>query len=180
MRPVLADPNNAFSSYRESLLEHLFAGNVMKHLWTKDYSRIEVLKPQVDDSGYDLVLETDSVVRHVQLKTSLFGAATQSVNVHIALAYKPSGCVVWIRFDKDTLDFKQFLWFGGDPGEKLPDIENEKIATSTRPNSSGIKVPRHNLRVLPKAKFEPLSDIASVVTRLFGSADNVKTHAGLG
>lgn len=167
---MLANPHNAYSSYRETLLEHLFAGAVMRYLWLKGYSRVEVLKPQVDDSGYDLVLEANSVVRHVQLKASHLGAATPNVNVHLALANKPSGCVIWLRFDEATLEFRQFLWFGGQPGERLPDITNEKVATYTKANADGVKLPRQNLRVIPKARFESLSDIAEVVTRLFGTA----------
>ena len=49
------------SSHREALLEHLFAGEVMKHLWLRGDWRLEALKPQVDDSGYDLVLEANGV-----------------------------------------------------------------------------------------------------------------------
>lgn len=54
------------SSHSEALLEHLFAGEVMKHLWRRGDWRLEVLKPQVDDDGYDLVLE-NAIVRQVQL-----------------------------------------------------------------------------------------------------------------
>jgi hypothetical protein len=39
------------------LLEHLFAGEVMRHVWLSGIKRLEILKPQVDDGGYDLVLE---------------------------------------------------------------------------------------------------------------------------
>lgn len=59
------------SSYREMLLEHLFAGEVMRHMWLAGCNRLEILKPQVDDGGYDLVLEANSYVRHVQLKPSV-------------------------------------------------------------------------------------------------------------
>jgi hypothetical protein len=41
----------------------LFAGEVMKHLWRRGDWRLEVLKPQVDDGGYDLVLEANAIVR---------------------------------------------------------------------------------------------------------------------
>ena len=57
------------SSHREALIEHLFAGEIMKRLWLAGIARVEVLKPQVDDGGYDLVLEANSIVRHVQLNT---------------------------------------------------------------------------------------------------------------
>lgn len=44
------------SSYREMLLEHLFVGELLKLLWLSGIHDIEVLKPQVDDAGYDLNL----------------------------------------------------------------------------------------------------------------------------
>jgi hypothetical protein len=49
--------HSLLSSYREMVLEHLFSGEVMRHVWLSGIKRLEVLKPQVDDGGYDLVLE---------------------------------------------------------------------------------------------------------------------------
>jgi hypothetical protein len=65
-----------------------------------------------------------AIVRHIQLKTQ----AARKVSVASALAEKPSGCVVWIGINKDTLELGPFMWFGGFPGKPLPDI-------SARPNS---------------------------------------------
>ena len=50
---VKASVHSTRSSHRAALLEHLFAGEVMKHLWRSGDGRLEVLKPQVDDSGYE-------------------------------------------------------------------------------------------------------------------------------
>ena len=55
------------SSYQEMLIEHLFTGDLLRTLWPR---HAEVLKPQVDDGGYDLVVEVGSIIRHIQLKTS--------------------------------------------------------------------------------------------------------------
>ena len=63
--------HSARPSHREALFEHLFAGEVMKHLWQRGDWRLEVFKPQVDDGGYNLVLEANAIVRHVQLKSSI-------------------------------------------------------------------------------------------------------------
>lgn len=40
----------------------------MRHVWLSGLRRLEVLKPQVDDGGYDLVLEAANVARHIQLE----------------------------------------------------------------------------------------------------------------
>jgi len=52
-----------------------------------------VLKPQVDE-GYDLVLENDGIVRHVQLKSSYRGSSTPCIQVNSIVAGKPTGCVI--------------------------------------------------------------------------------------
>jgi len=103
------------STQRELLIEHLFVGELMKAMWRGGFSNIEVSKPQADNSGYDLVLETGKVIRHVQLKSSHRLAKTANQKVHVALESKPSGCVIWVRFDAQTLELGPFLWFGGRP-----------------------------------------------------------------
>jgi hypothetical protein len=52
----------------------------MRHVWVSGGKRLEILKPQVDDGGYDFVLETGSVVRHIQLKTSFEGSSGMQCN----------------------------------------------------------------------------------------------------
>jgi hypothetical protein len=159
------DIHNTRSSHREALLEHLFAGDVMKHLWKRGDWRLEILKPQVDDSGYDLVLEANAIIRHVQLKASFRGSTVRETSINTALAAKPSGCVVFLWFDKATLDLGPFAFFGAAPGSPLPDISALKIGRHTR----GAKRERPAIRTIPLSKFERLDRIDEVVTRLFGS-----------
>jgi hypothetical protein len=156
------------SSYREMVLEHLFVGEIMKYCWQNNLPRIEMLKSQVDNSGYDVVLESRSVLRHVQLKTSFVGAATPRVPINIELANKPSGCVVWTFFDQATLEFSQFLWLGNAPGEKLTILSNYKIATHNKRNAQGVKTERINIRYIPKSAFAVITSIGELVERLFG------------
>lgn len=156
-----------YSSLREKLIEHLFIGEVLKTLWQKGLRGVEVLKPEVDSGGYDIVIEHGGVVRHVQLKSSYVGSKTARQKVHVSLANKPSGCVIWVYFDADTLELKRFLWFGGKPGERLPDITDFPIAKHTKGNASGIKLERPNLRVVNKGKFKELESMQAVLYALF-------------
>ena len=167
-KTLSASADSIYSSYREMLIEHLFAGEVMRHLWLSGNVRMEVLKPQVDDGGYDLVLEAKDVVRHVQLKASHSRAATSRVNLSLALARRPSGCAVWIVFDHETLDLGPYRWFGGAPGQPLPDIEQFPVAKHTKANSQGLKGDRPGLRSVPLKAFERVPDTAALVDRLFG------------
>ena len=91
------------SSYRESLVEHLFVGSLLKHFWNRDDYNVEVLNPQVDDAGYDLVIEHGGVIRHVQLKATFKGAKTAHVNLNAHLAEKPSGCVVAVVLEEGLI-----------------------------------------------------------------------------
>lgn len=157
------------SSHREALLEHLFAGEIMKRLWIRGDWRLEVLKPQVDDSGYDLVLEANGVVRHVQLKASFRGSTVDRTKLNTLLAGKPSGCVVFVWFDAKTLELGPFAFFGGGPGEKLPDLSAMKVGRHTKGNAQGIKAARPSIREVPLRRFERIADIGGLVTRLFGT-----------
>jgi len=166
---MTATEHNTYSSYREMLLEHLFAGTVMRHLWLGRFSRLEMLKSQVDDSGYDLILEANSIVRHIQLKASHRGSATSRVNVNDALVRKPSGCVIWMSFDSGTLEFDHFLWFGGEPGQPLPELSRFSKATHTKRNAQGEKTERPNIRIVPRTEFDRLDTIEQLGHKLFGA-----------
>jgi hypothetical protein len=163
-------PHSVRSSHREALLEHLFAGEVMKCLWLRGDWRLEVLKPQVDDSGYDLVLEANGVVRHVQLKASFRGSTVRNVKINKLLAAKPSGCVVFMWFDRDTLALGPFGFFGGAPRRRMPDLSAMKIGRHAKANAKGFKAERQGIRVVPVSRFEKLASIDDVVASLFGSA----------
>jgi hypothetical protein len=166
---VTTTQDTLYSSYREILIEHLFVGEIMRRLWIRGIAQFEVLKPQVDDSGYDLVLEANGVVRHVQLKSSFDASATGQVKGSLKLLSKPSACVIWVRFDPKTVQLGPFLWFGGAPGEPIPDIKEFKVAKHTRANAQGVKKERPNQRSIPKSKFENIPDFEALVTKLFGA-----------
>jgi hypothetical protein len=142
----------------------------MKHLWTQGKWRLEVLKPQVDDGGYDLVLEANGIVRHVELKASFRGSTVREATVNTLLAGKPSGCVVFMWFDERTLDLGPFAFFGGKPGHGLPELNAMKTARHTKANAEGIKTFRPALRTLPLSLFERVGTIGEVVTKLFGES----------
>ena len=158
------------SSYREKLIEHLFIGELLKLSWQDGDCLLEVGKPEVDNSGYDVILEAHRIVRHVQLKASYVGGKTSRQKVHVKLAEKPSGCVVWIYFDEDTLELGPFYFLGGDPGKPLPAIGEAKIARHTKGNQDGYKAERPNIRTLNKGEFMKYETIRDIYQVLFGSS----------
>ncbi len=154
------------SSLREQALGHLFLGQLLAHMWRSGRRDIEVLKSEVDRGGYDLVLEANGIIRHMQLKSSFRGSKVREVDVSTKLMRKPNGCILWLEFDRDSLAIEQFYWFGGHPGAALPDI-GARVSRHSKGNSDGAKTERPLHRVLSKGKFEKLADIDALVSKLF-------------
>ncbi|MCT8163457.1 MULTISPECIES: hypothetical protein [unclassified Pseudomonas] len=156
------------SSYREKLIEHLLVGELLKFSWKNKNFTLEISKPEVDNSGYDLIAEANGVIRHIQLKTAFVGSATATQKIHISLAKKPSGCVVLVYFNNETLELGPYYFFGAAPGCPLPSLENLKTAKHTKADSFGVKAERPNIRILNKGQFNKLNSISELYVHLFG------------
>lgn len=156
------------SSLRENVLEYLFISEILKTLWLHGRRDIEISRSDVDSGGYDVVLDCNGVTRHIQLKTSFDGATTASQKISLGLMKKPSGCVVWFKFDKKTLKLGPYYFFGGLPGSCLPDLSSYKIATHTKGNAEGVKTQRPNHRVVPIGKFKRIESMDVLIEVLFG------------
>ena len=155
------------SGLREKVIEHLFVGDLLRCLWRRGVRDVEVLRAEVDRAGYDLVLEASGVMRHIQLKASYRGAKTGEVGININLAHKPSGCVIWIWFDPESMDLGPFLWFGDKPSQPLPPL-GDRVGKHTRADSTLTKADRPNIRVLTKGRFSKLQGVEEIADALFG------------
>jgi hypothetical protein len=167
--PEATSAHSADSNLREKIIEHLLIGDLLRCLWRKGIRDVEVLRSEVDRSGYDLVLEARGVVRHIQLKSSHKQAKTASVNAHVGLNLRPSACVIWILFDPDTMELGPYLWFGAAPGQPIMTL-GEQIARHSKGNSKGYKTERANHRVVKRGRFEVLTTIDDIARRLVGIA----------
>lgn len=163
------------SSFREKLLEHVFVSELLQEAWlNRKPQMVEVLRSEVDSSGYDLVLECNGVVRHVQLKSSRDGAKTSRQNVNVKLAKKPCGCVVWLNFAEAGTPKRvklSYLFFGGRPGEPLCDDETLRgfqITKHTKGDATGHKAERPGSRVVPKSAFTKIASTRELLEKLFG------------
>jgi hypothetical protein len=59
-------------------------------------------------------------------------AAAHSLQVNSLLADKPSGCVVFMWFDRGSLALGPFGFFGGAPGQPLPGLSGMKVGRHAR------------------------------------------------
>ncbi|WP_286241125.1 hypothetical protein [Neptuniibacter halophilus] len=155
------------SSFREKMLEHLFISELLKRSWLEHHCDLEIAKPEVDSKGYDLIAENNGVVRHIQLKSTKHGGNASSQTIHTALASKPSGCVVWMEFNDETLELGPFLFFGGSAGKPLPCIDTFPLAKHTKGNAEGRKLERPQIRKASKNQFEKVGSMDELYDKLF-------------
>jgi hypothetical protein len=164
---IEASAHSSDSSLREQALGHLFLGQLLAFMWQNGARDIEVLKSEVDRGGYDVVLEANGIIRHVQLKSSFRGSKVREVDVSTKLLRKPGGCILWLEFDGGSLAIERFYWFGGKAGTALPDL-GLRVSRHSKGNSEGEKNERPIHRVLTRGRFEALRDIREVAEKLFG------------
>ena len=155
------------SSFRERLIEHLFIGELLKFSWQQDDCSLEISKPEVDSKGYDLIAELNQVIRHIQLKSTFTGSKTSVQKIHQALGSKPSGCVIWIYFDKNTLELGPFLFFGSNGGGPIQPLEEFPVAKHNKADSKGVKALRPNIHVIRKGQFTRFDSIREIYHCLF-------------
>src|SRR5690348_15547353 len=79
----------------EKLIEHVFLSEVLQECFFRHRRVVEVLRAEVDAGGYDLILELDGAIRHVQLKASRKGGATKKQTINRKLQERQDGCIVW-------------------------------------------------------------------------------------
>lgn len=174
------DPWSARNSVlREKVVEHLFLAELSRTLLLKGRTSFEVLRAEFDAFGYDIVVEVAGLVRHIQLKAMRADGKRADVDVNVALAGKPGGCVAWILVDPKTLALGPFLFFGGAPGRPLPAL-GDKVVRHTKGDGSGRKAVRPELRRIGKGRFVRMDDMDQLLQALFGTGRDRLLRAHLG
>ena len=158
------------STFYEQLVEHVFISELLQEAWFGFKETIEVLRSEIDAAGYDIVLECNGILRHIQLKTSDVDARTAQQKVNIALTEKPGGCIIWVFRTEDAAARRvalSYRFFGGDPGEPLPSLNDFRVAKHTKANAQGVKLERPAIRVIPKGKFIAIDNTRELLAKLF-------------
>ena len=167
----LTDATFLRSNFYEQLVEHVFISEVLQEAWYGFGKVVEVLRSEVDASGFDVVMECAGTLRHIQLKTSGSASKTAVQKVNVALSEKPSGCVIWLLRHEDPQTRRMTLryrFFGGAAGDPLPSLDDFRTARHTKGDSTGHKAERPHIRVVPRSRFEAVETTRNLVQRLFG------------
>jgi len=157
---------------RENFIEHVFISEILQECWFVREQPIEILRSEVDAFGYDLVLECNGLIRHVQLKATQTGQSTRKQTINRYLEQKVGGCVVWIVFNHRADESRvrlDYLYFGGRrPRDRMPTLGD---TPALNPRS---KTPRKNSRVLDVRQFDAIPTTGELLNRMFGRAKLVK------
>ncbi len=161
-------PANIYSHRLEKILEHEFLAGIGKCLWNRGIHDFEVLHSEIDDNGYDLIIEACGIVRHIQLKSKITGGRRTQINVHKKLLTKPSACVIIMEYDPATLEIGTYRFFGSEAGMQMPDL-GDRVVKHSRANAKGVKAVRPNLCNVPQRRFKEISNREELCCRLFGN-----------
>jgi hypothetical protein len=69
-------------------MEHVFLGELLRECWFRRRLAVEVIRAEVDAAGYDLILEVDGSIRHLQLKATRKGGATKYQDINRRLSHR--------------------------------------------------------------------------------------------
>ena len=155
-----------FSLAREKILEHRLLSDLAV-LMLRQGVEMDVLRSEFDAQGHDVVLEALGVMRHVQLKATVEGGKASGVIINPRLSFKRSGCVVWMNYDRHTLDITSYRCLGGSPGSQLSSL-GDRLARRARANAQGVKAQMPGHRVIAKGSFDRLANLEELADRLFG------------
>ena len=149
------------SRYREMMLEHVFLAELLQKAWHEARcgrgELVNVLRPDVDNAGYDLVLERGEVTRYVQLTSVKKGEK----RVNEKLANRPGGCVIWLFCEETDECLKLMYRFFGAAPKELPDLGEELGTDPVR----GTK--KKTTRKLKQGQFGKRTDIHQIFDKLF-------------
>jgi hypothetical protein len=144
----------------------MFRGELLRYLWSRGRFDFEIYESPVDASGFDLVIELGSCVRHIQLKARSVSGKTARYNLHTKLMNKPAGCAIVVEIDDRTCDMVGFRFFGDRSGGPITAL-SEVAARHTKSNAEGFRAKRPELRVVALGRFERISSIEELAAALF-------------
>lgn len=167
----------SLSTAREKVLEHRLVSDLAVLMLQRGVP-LDILRSEYDAQGYDVVLEAGGIIRHVQLKATRDGGKRKHVDFNVRLRARPSGCVVWMSYDPATLAISALRWFGGDPGDPLPEL-GKTVTRHSKGTSEGAKNQRPSLRNVAIGKFDRLEGLDTLASRLFGPPVSEATSIAL-
>lgn len=103
------DKDFLHSSMRETIFEHKFIGDFLSHCWQQSRFDVEVLRSEIDDAGYDLVISIGKITSYLQLKVTAKDTDTSEFPIHEKLINKERSFILLIEYNRK--DLSEFIYY---------------------------------------------------------------------
>jgi hypothetical protein len=165
------------SSHVENVLRHAFLAELAGEVWRDDPNEpLGISNAEVDDSGYDVVLERSATIRRVQLKQHHQDKAPRAFSVRVEFATYAGSCVVAIAHSLVDLKPTSYSFYGGGPDESMPYIEAHRTTKAAgRRTAEGTRVLRLKYRDVPFSRFKKNLSMRQLIAELFPGS-GVRVH----
>ncbi len=159
----------ARSSHVENVLRHAFLAELAGEVWRDDPNEpLGISKAEVDDSGYDLVIERGAVARRIQIKQAHESKVPRRFSVRVGFASFPGSCIVVISHTLDDLKPTAYSFYGSGPRDPMPGVEGHRISKAPgRRSAEGERKLRQMYRDVPFSKFKRRLSIRELIEELF-------------
>lgn len=159
------------SSHVENILRHAFLAELASEVWHDDPNEpLGISNAEVDDSGYDVILERNGIIRRIQLKQVHEDKTPKSFSVRVEFATYPGACMVVIAHTLQDLKPKSYSFFGGGPNDSMPYIEAHRTTKAPgRRTANGERVLRLKYRDVPFSRFKRKLSMRELIDELFPS-----------
>lgn len=160
------------SSHVENVLRHAFLAELAGEVWRDDPNEpLGISNAEVDDSGYDVVLERNAIIRRIQLKQHHEGKAPRAFSVRMEFATHPGSCIVAIAHSLIDLKPTSYSFYGSGPEDPMPYVEAHQVTMAPgRRTSDGKRVMRLKYRDVPFSRFKKNLTIRQLIEELFPSS----------
>lgn len=157
------------SVFFEKLIEHRFIADIMMLGWFHHNKEVRILHCEIDNTGFDILINCGGIDRYIQLKTSDYSSKRSYQKFNTTLLQKQNPCIIWITYyfnpEKRDLDLRYLFW-GKEIGQRTPGITQFGIG-KTKTNSQGIKKELAHIRNIPRGHFHEVPP-GKLFEKLFG------------
>ena len=132
------------STYIENLMRHRFVYDVSRLVLQRDPpGLVTVLTSEVDNAGVDVVMTFGQITRQIQMKTLAKTITSNPYAISESLSGLVGGCVVWVCYDRASLEPTCYHMMGGRGDARMRDLMSFPEGTRKK---RGIKVSRRGYR----------------------------------
>src|SRR5436190_1299223 len=144
------------SSHVENVLRHAFLAQLAGEVWRDDPNEpLGISNAEVDDSGYDVILERNAVIRRIQLKQAHEKKIPKKFSVRVEFATYPGSCVIVVAHALLDLRPISYSFYGSSPDQPMPYIEAHRSTKAPgRRMADGQRVLRLKYRDVPFSRFK--------------------------